>query len=237
MIKIAICDDDMNSTNFMEEVINNIDNKNIFYDIFLSGAELVKYLGSGQEPYNIYLMDIEMPKQNGIETASSIRKKDKDAVIIFITDYKDYVYDVFEALPFRFIRKPVTSGQLSQVLIDAIEHIQMFGQIFFFQIGHEQYQLHYREIIYFEGAGRKIIIHTLENTFEIYDKITTVYSRLDQNLFCQIHASFIVNMDYIRLIKKLEIVMEDGTSLPISKSCNSKVKQIHLSFIERRCGN
>lgn len=221
----------------MEEVIHNIDDKNIYYDVFLSGVELVKKIESGQEPYNIYMMDIEMPKQNGIEAASIIRKKDKDAVIIFITDYKDYVYDVFEALPFRFIRKPVTSDQLSHVLTDAIEHIRMFGQVFFFQIGHEKYQLHYREITYFEGAGRKTIIHTPENMFEIYDKITTIYSRLDQNLFSQIHASFIVNMDYIRLMKKLEIIMEDDTTLPISKRYHSKVKQNHLSFIERRCGN
>lgn len=101
-------------------------------DVFLSGGDLLRCLQSGSH-YNIYLLDIEMPGQNGIEIASVIREQDRDAIIIFITDHKEYVYEVFEVLPFRFLRKPVTAQKLSRILLDAAEHIQVSKRLFFFR--------------------------------------------------------------------------------------------------------
>ena len=98
-------------------------------------------------------------------------------------------------MPFRFLQKPVSSDELSHVMMDSIEHISRAGQIFFFQIGHEKYQLHYHEIIYFEGAARKVMIHTSKSTYEIYGKIADIIVHLDKTLFCQTHASYIVNMN------------------------------------------
>lgn len=235
MIRVAICDDNIYLANSIENDILHLSDEELSCDVFQSGAELTNYLKSGEKPYNIYFMDIEMPLQNGIETASIIRKEDKDALIIFITNHKEYVYDIFEVLPFRFLQKPVSNDNLRCILVDAIEHIRLSGQMFFFQIGHEKYQLHYQEIIYFEGAGRKVIIKTGAQDFEIYDKISNIAARLNHNLFCQIHASYIVNMDCIRSIKNMDIVLQNSIQLPISKKYRNHVKQAHLSFLERRC--
>jgi len=236
MIRVAICDDNLNIANSIENVVMDMDIKGLSCDVFSSGVELIKHLQSDQISYNIYLMDIELPLQNGISTASIIRKNDKNALIIFITDYKDYVYEVFEVLPFRFLQKPVSSDELSHVMMDSIEHIRRAGQIFFFQIGHEKYQLHYHAIIYFEGAARKVIIHTARGTYEIYGKIADIIVRLDKSLFCQTHASYIVNMDYIHSIKKTDVILQDDIPIPISKKHQNEIKGAYLSFIERRCG-
>ena len=58
--------------------------------------------------FNILFMDIEMPGRNGIETSAYVREKDKNALIIFITDHKEYVYEVFDVLQFRCLIKPST---------------------------------------------------------------------------------------------------------------------------------
>jgi len=110
------------------------------------------------------------------------------------------------------------------------------GQIFFFQIGHQKYQLHYHEIIYFEGAARKVVIHTASGTYETYGKIADIIVSLDKSLFCQTHASYIVNMDYIRSIKKMDVILQDGIPIPISKKHKNEIKRAYLSFIEWRCG-
>lgn len=236
-MNIAVCDDELNIVNTIEDSIKKMPIEGLSCDVFLDGKELIEHIKKGNISYNIYLLDIEMPKKNGIATATAIRENDKDALIVFITDHKEYVYEIFEVLPFRFLRKPVSFDNLSCVLLDAVEHIRMAGQIFFFQIGHDKYQLHYHEIIYFEGAGRKVVIHTATNTYEIYEKTIDILSRLDKNLFCQAHASYIVNMDYIRSIQKVDIILQNGTLLPISKKYRNEVKQAHLSFIGRRCGS
>ncbi|BFH69747.1 MAG: LytTR family DNA-binding domain-containing protein [Paenibacillus dendritiformis] len=235
-MNVAICDDDINVANLIEDILSNMCVMEFSSDVFLSGGDLLRCLQSGSH-YNIYLLDIEMPGQNGIEIASVIREQDRDAIIIFITDHKEYVYEVFEVLPFRFLRKPVTAQKLSRILLDAAEHIQVSKQLFFFQIGHDKYQLRCSDILYFEGAGRKVVIHANQDTYEFYGKIADILPQLDTNLFCRIHASILVNMEYIRSIKKMAILLQNETQLPISKRYLNVVKQAHLSFIERRCGN
>lgn len=236
MIRIAVCDDDINLANAIEGDILRMDEKTLSCEVYQSGVELMRHLQGGEAEYHIYFMDIELPQQNGIETAAMIRKQDKDALIIFITDHKEYVYDVFEVLPFRFLRKPVSAQDIRRVLADAIEHLQRSEQIFFFQAGHEKYQLYCREILFFEGKGRKVIIHTKKQSYEVYDKVSDIMSRLDHSLFCRIHASYIVNMEYIRSVKSEAVGLQDGTCLPVSKRYRQDVKQTHLAFLERRCG-
>ncbi|WMJ86536.1 LytR/AlgR family response regulator transcription factor [Anaerocolumna sp. MB42-C2] len=236
MIRIAICDDNISLINSIENQISNIADENLSCDVFFSGVELIKYLESEQESFNIYLMDIEMPVQNGIETAAYIRKADRNALIIFITSHKEYVYEVFEVLPFRFLCKPVQFDSLKTVLQEAVEHIRNENQIFFFTVGHEKRQLPYKEITYFEGAGRKVRVHNTNDIVEYYGRISKVAPMLDINLFAQIHASYIVNMEYIRAIRQAEVELAGGVKLPISRKYQSALKYAHISFLKRRGG-
>lgn len=234
MIEIAVCDDDDMFTKFIENSV--LTTNNISCDVFSNGAALLQYLKTEPQAYHIYLLDIEMPEINGIDTALAVRKNDRNAVIIFITDYKEYVYDVLEVLPFRFLKKPVTKEQLSQVISDAVSHIRLSGKIFFFQMGHDKMQLHYHEIQYFEGAGRKVKIHTREKTYEYYDRISAVSLAVDASLFCRIHGSYLVNLEAIRCsISKSQVLLTDGTILPVSRNYNQFLRQSHLAFIDRRC--
>lgn len=236
MIRIAICDDNIDLANSIENDINSAMGEELSCDVFYSGTELITLLERGEKPYHIYLLDIEMPQLNGIEAASLIRKSDQDALILFLTGHKEYVYDVFEVLPFRFLKKTAAFDELRRAIDDALDHIRLAGQIYFFQIGRETYQLHYREIISMEGSGRKVIIRTARQDYEPYGKITDIIEQLDKNCFCRTHASYIVNMNYIHSVKNTEIILQDGTHLPISKKYRNEVKQAHLAFLERRCG-
>ena len=107
-MKIAVCEDNNIVSSYMEDYISSLDLQDIEYEIFSSGDDLIHYMEVENAIFNIYFMDIEMPGRNGIETSAYIRSVDKNALIIFITDHKEYVYDVFDVLPFRFLIKPVT---------------------------------------------------------------------------------------------------------------------------------
>lgn len=45
--------------------------------------------------YDIYILDIEMQGMNGLELAKTIRTNEPNALIIFLTSYSEYVFDVF----------------------------------------------------------------------------------------------------------------------------------------------
>lgn len=236
-MRIAVCEDDNIVSAYMEEYLASLNISDIQYEIFASGEDLIRYLEYEKAFFQIYFMDIEMPGRNGIEISEYIRAHDKNARIIFVTDHSDYVYQVFEILPFRFLRKPIEREQLNKVLKEAIAQIDAEKKVFFFKIGKSQFQAAYEEILYFEGNLRKVHLVSMAGEWDFYSKISKVYKQLDTGIFLQIHASYIVNMDYIRCITETEVTLTNGAKLPISKKFRDSVRKHHMEYMEWRCGN
>lgn len=235
MLKIAICDDDINVANELEKIVCALPVSNLDTEIFSSGNELIRHFLEGRE-YQIVLLDIKMPSVSGIDTALELRKLSKDVVLIFITAYKEYVYQVFESLPFRFLEKPVDPLKLRGVMIDAVRYIEDMKRFFFFRKSMAAYQIPAQEIIYFEAANRKINIYTTKGTDSFYGKFRSLMERLDPNYFVRIHSSFIVNMNAVTSYSKKEVRINDHTVLPVSAKYEENFRLEYLKFIERRCG-
>lgn len=236
MINIAICDDDLQVSNKIEDLLSQPRYSNFYVDCFASGTDLLRYITSNQNHYNIFLLDIEMPGLSGIATATQIRQTDSSAIIIFITSHKDYVYDVFEVLPFRFIRKPLNIEELEKALDDATTHLNNDNKIFFFHIGHEKFQVFFKDIIYFESKGRKICVYTLHDSWVFYGRIADIMNTLAPDCFVQIHGSYIVNLEAITIIRQQQLVLNTQTELPISRSFSKSVREAHMNFLKRRGG-
>ena len=234
-MRIAVCEDNNIVAAFMEDYIASMDAENIEYEIFTSGDDLIHYMERENVTFNILFMDIEMPGRNGIETSAYVREKDKYALIIFITDHKEYVYEVFDVLPFRFLIKPVTREALNLVMKKAFEHFNLTKQVFFFKQNKTQLQVAFDEIIYFEGNLRKVRLVTTGGEYDFYGKISEVVKKLDGNLFLQIHNSYIVNMDQIRKISESVVLLKSGIALPISKKYREYVRQKHIQYMAWRC--
>lgn len=237
-MRIAVCDDNLITSGYIEEYLSKLSLNDITFDVFCSGNDLIDYMDRNPDNvyFNIYFMDIEMPGVNGIETAAYIRKKDKNALIIFITEHKEYVYQVFEVLPFRFIIKPLNKEKLDIILQEAIENIQTMKQIFFFKKERQNFQIPFDKILYFEGEGRKVKLVTSTTEYKFYDKISNIKKTVNENIFLQIHTSYLVNMEFIRFISEIEVVLEGDVKLPISKKFRKEAKSQHLNFMEWRCG-
>lgn len=234
-MRIAVCEDNNIVAAFMEDYIASMDAENIEYEIFTSGDDLIHYMEQENVTFNILFMDIEMPGRNGIETSAYVREKDKNALIIFITDHKEYVYEVFDVLPFRFLIKPVTREALNLVMKKVFEHFNLTKQVFFFKQNKTQLQVAFDEIIYFEGNLRKVRLVTTGGEYDFYGKISEVVKKLDGNLFLQIHNSYIVNMDQIRKISESVVLLKSGIALPISKKYREYVRQKHIQYMAWRC--
>lgn len=107
MLRLAICDDDIRIIEQIETYIEKIKNKQIEYDVFTNAEELLRYQSQNKE-YDVYMLDIEMGKMSGLNLARRLREKYANALIVFLTSYSKYVYDVFEVITFDFILKPIS---------------------------------------------------------------------------------------------------------------------------------
>lgn len=193
-------------------------------------------MDSNLEHFNLYFMDISMPGMSGIETAASIRQSDPYALIVYVTDHKEYVYLVFETLPFRFLIKPVEEIALRQVLSDAVRHLESRLQLFHFHIERCQYQIPMQEIVFLEACRRQVILNTMENTWQFYGKIGEIAERLDPLLFVRTHMSYIVNLEHIRSITDTGITLRFGKYILISKRWRETVRTKHLQYLKWSTG-
>ena len=108
MLKTAIVEDD---ESYREELSSYVkryaaeSGQDIQIFIYGDGSAILKEY---EPKYDIILLDIEMPKINGMETARRIRAVDPGVVLVFITNMASYAIHGYEVGALDFITKPVT---------------------------------------------------------------------------------------------------------------------------------
>ena len=83
MLRIAICDDIKDCVQQVSDMVDNWSNKpeNTICQCFDNGEDLLN--AHLVMPFDIILLDIVMPLENGIEVARGIRQNDKNVKIVF----------------------------------------------------------------------------------------------------------------------------------------------------------
>lgn len=230
MINIVICDDDNNFLDFIEKKIIKIleDNReNIKIHKFRSGMELLRFYRKADKPFDIILLDIDMPNIDGLELAEVIRKEDEESILIFLTSMEDEVYKTFKYNTFRFIRKTHMEQELEEALISAMEKLSTEKHIF--KTDHGEIALTTDEIIYFEFMDRVVHIVTFDNKFRTnIRRFKDIEDAFLSKGFVGIHRSCIVNQNYIRAIGDLEITLDNGEKLPVSRYRMEDVKKAFI---------
>ncbi|MBS4539122.1 LytTR family transcriptional regulator DNA-binding domain-containing protein [Clostridium sp. D2Q-11] len=56
------------------------------------------------------------------------------------------------------------------------------------------------KIIFIEKFNRKILIHTKDQKIETNGTLSSIYNKLDSEMFYRSHRSYIINVDYIKKI-------------------------------------
>lgn len=79
---------------------------------------------------DILLLDINMPKINGLEVAKSIRQKDKKTRIIILTAHleQDKLLFAAELNLTKYLPKPISRSELKNALNDAVSQLQELKQ-------------------------------------------------------------------------------------------------------------
>lgn len=232
MLRIAICDD---SSQFISEIENyfiKMNLKNVEYDLFLTGTDIINELNYNNV-YNIYFLDIKMKPINGIDLAKKIRNFTKDALIIFVTSYSNYVYDVFEVITFDFIIKPISFDRFRAVVNKAIDYIDYVNKVFYFSYRKNHYNVFYSQIVYFEKNARILYVHSTTQVYQCNMTIKELTKLLDMEIFVQIHSSYIVNLSFVQSINKQEIKLTTGETIYASRNKKQYLKEKHLDYIKR----
>jgi chemotaxis family two-component system response regulator Rcp1 len=123
-ISILLVEDDHVQTLFMETALAELPQLDLLH-VAKDGVEAMEFLRSdgqlvnGQLP-DLILLDINMPKKNGFEVLAELKSDPvlrRIPVVVFSTsDFQEDIDRAYDKGASTFITKPVTLGDLKQVL-------------------------------------------------------------------------------------------------------------------------
>lgn len=179
----------------------------------------------------IVLMDIDLNNEkNGIDMAETLFSISRNTQIIYVTAYTDkFIQDVFlrQANVCGFLSKPIQGNYLRKMISKA-ERREAENRTVALSSKNEFITLSERDITYIESNKRRLTFHTYEKKYEIYGSMSEYLERLS-NSFVVAHQSFAVNKRYIMGMKQKELVLTDGTIIPISRSRLKEIKEILMN--------
>lgn len=242
MLKIAVCDDDARFTGLIEELLYKEAlscSTEIEVEVFFDGITLDQDVCHGNR-YDLIYLDIEMECENGIKAARHIRELDRSVLLIYISGYEQYLKELFEVEPFRFLSKPLDTEKFSAYFHEAFHRISESNAYYQFNFNKEIRKVSFRDVVYFESRSR--IIHIFLSNGEeerFYGKLNDVDKELSEKRqrYLRIHQSFLVNYDYVRKMNFSNLVLENKNNEKITLQISEdRQKMIRIQLCEMSVG-
>lgn len=231
-IHILVCDDEQAFVDKLGDWLRRNTARDLTPDVHtctdpaaLSDGEL--------SSFDIIFLDIDMGYVNGIEVARRLRRLQAHALLIFMTNYVEYSPEGYEVNAFRFLLKSQLEAKLPSYYKDALQVLQRREEVFTYAFNGETCRVKLRDILYLESQSRMLCLHTLapargESCF--YGKMEEVEERLAGSGFVRVHKSYLVNMAHIRRMSYAEVLLDDGTALPVSQRKYPTIRTIYLNW-------
>lgn len=244
-MKIALCEDEAQERELTSLLVKKYKqsrpNAEISFNVFSSGDELLSYL-EVHGGFDLYILDVIMPKLNGIETGLAIRNLKDDGLILYMTTSADFAVDSYQTQAFQYLVKPVNDTRFFEVLDKAFARIEtkktqgvtvkiVGGIIKLIPIDSILYvELVNRCVRYYLIGGESVDSLTFRGAFH-----NEIEPLLRHDVFALCGSSFAVNLRYVSEVRRGNVVLNHGETVPISRNLFSAVKkQWMVYWLERR---
>ena len=231
-MNIAVVDDE---EAIREQIGGFIKKRNPDFDIssFATGEGLLA-AGTG---FDIIFFDIQMEGMGGIEAARILRQSGVDAVVIFITGIREYVFEAFDVSAFHYLLKPIEEQKFMEVLGRAAEEArkrkgQKERQIFI-RAKNQGYTLNLNSILYIESRGKKVEIHTtdMEDIIETYAGMEELEVQLGDG-FYRCHRGYLVNMAHIVKYGIDSIFLSNGEKVYLTRKKHNEFVKAYMWYLQ-----
>lgn len=232
LVNIVICENDKNDQEFVKDkVVEILDDLDIEYEIkvYNSGDDLLE----GYDKYtDIILLDIQMDGLDGMETARKIREFDDNVEIIFITSFVEYALEGYEVNAYRYLLKPVKDENLMTSLINCLNDRNFVKRSIVIKEGDTRIKISLKDIMYIEVQGNDITVHTLKDTYRTKGTMSNFETEINSNMFVRCHKSYLVNLEYIKSIKRYTSILVNDEEVPLSRNKYKEIKDRFFEMIE-----
>ncbi len=225
---IAVVDDEKVIREYICGLIKKLNPKSHVRS-YATGEELL----SAERSFDIAFLDIQMDGMNGLEVAKSLRKRQDEIVLIFITGLKEYVFEALDLYAFQYLLKPLDEKKFAEVLERAVKEAGRNKEERGLFIKAKNRTVAQTDILYIESRGKKVEIHTAKKgeSIQIYATMEGLEERLGDG-FYRCHRAYIVNMSHIAEYGSDKITLTNGDRVYLAKKKYGEFVKVYMWYLQ-----
>lgn len=239
MLRMAVCDDDREhlalTKSRMEEYQRLRPSPELSVSTFTTGAALLEHV-MAKGPFDLYLLDILMPGESGIQVGLKLRELDRGGLIVYLTSSPDFAVDSYGPRALQYLLKPVEAERLFAVLDEAVE-IWADAHASFVTVKTKRglQRLSTHSLVYGELVGHCIRYHLADGSMVESTSLRRSFREavaplLEHLQFALCAASFVVNLSFVDMVETDGLRLVGGGLLPLSRSLRSQVTNRWLDY-------
>lgn len=231
MYKLAICDDSIQDVKYLERLFSKYEEKeNFSVSLFFSGADLLR--NHSKDVFDIVLLDVTMPNNNGLEVGKALHNVSPQTIIIFVTSYPQYAIDAYDCEAFHYLLKPCDEEKLHQLITKAISKLKITKEYHLIKTQKKIFKLKISDIYYIECCRKHIIYHTKNESFDTVGTLSETYDLLKEYGFFQVHQGYLVNFEKIKFFSKSDIVLDNDRTVMMSVRKKKETLIAYSQYLE-----
>jgi DNA-binding LytR/AlgR family response regulator len=225
-LKCVIVDDEPIARKVLQEYIEEIE----FLELAGQAENPLKAMAIlNAQDIDILLLDINMPKINGIDFLKSSRNT---ASVIITTAYAEYAVESYGLDVLDYLVKPIGFDRFLKACNKAREvaewkklskgQPQKPNGHFFIKANNQIEKVFYDDLLYAEAMLNYVMLYTAARKMMVYVTIKSLEEQLPADQFIKVHKSFILNISKVKSIEGNTLDIGNA-KIAVSQSLREKV--------------
>ncbi|MBR9919792.1 MAG: response regulator transcription factor [Bacteroidetes bacterium] len=225
MIRSIAIDDEPVALKVIQSHAANIPDLDLIR-VFSDPLQALNYLE--ENPVDLLFLDIDMPELNGLKLAGMLSE---GIQLVFTTAHSEYALESYEFEATDYLLKPFDFKRFEKAVERARNRKPLqkadATSFLFVKTGKGKVRLNHSDIQWIEGDGNYVRYQLKEGHELVRASVRETLKTLPEELFIQVHRSYIVGIQWIDKIESNSIYI-GGKQIPISSTYKTDLDS-HLS--------
>lgn len=201
--------------------------------IFSSSVDFIEKVDF--QKYTICFLDISLEEEetSGLDVAKKLRARHYTGELIFLTSYREYVFEGYNVNAFNFLLKPLSLELLTPVMNALAEKYS--DHYYTIKSSTNYINIPYHDIIAISASLHDITITTTKEIYQDHIGLNTIARHLPAQ-FVQCHRSSIINMMHIQKLESNKVYLTGNLTQTIGRTYLKEVRRKFAMHIMKMNG-
>lgn len=237
MLSIAVVDDEQTHRDILIKYIEEWRSRerlDVRVEAFES-SEAFYFMWCGDQHCDVVFLDIMMGGADGVSLAKKLRESGRAITIIFTTGIADYMQEGYEVEAMHYLLKPLDRKKVWECLDKCMRRKEGDTRTLLLPGEEGLLKIEADRLLYAEAQDRGCVLAYGGASFKVKTGIKELAAELgdaEEFVFC--HRSCLVNVRRISKVSRLELAMDNGAVLPVSRRMYKELNERFIRVVVGR---